>query len=237
MNLLLLNRNDLIAENRAEISGEKVRHLVEILGSTEGREIKVGLLGEKKGKAVIEKLDTDRAVLSFELNEDPLPKIPLTAIVALARPKVLSRLISDLTTYGVRKIEIIKTYYGDKGYFDNELFTEEGLVEAASKGLEQSMDTILPEINIVKRFGPYSNDILPLYPQDAKCFIALPGDNPMLRDVEKGESNVVAIGPERGFTKYEAEQFVKAGFIPVSLGSRILRTEAAAHTCVSQFLE
>jgi 16S rRNA (uracil1498-N3)-methyltransferase len=57
-----------------------------------------------------------------------------------------------------------------------------------------------------------------------------------LRNIKKGTGNVIAIGPERGFTKYEVNQFIKAGFIPVKLGNRIIRTEAAVHTAVSQGL-
>jgi RsmE family RNA methyltransferase len=236
MNLLLLNRSDLIAENKAEIFGEKVRHLNEILKLNPGNEVRVGILNGKKGKAVIEKIETEKAVLSFELYEDPLPKIPLSVIVALARPKVLSRLVSDLVSYGVEGIEIIQTYFGDKGYWENELFTESGLAEAVGKGLEQSMDTIPPKISLVKRFGPYSNDILPEYSAKSNCYIALPGDFPKIGEIEKGKSNIIAIGPERGWTKYEAAQFIKAGFQPVSLGNRVVRTEAAVHACVAHFI-
>lgn len=44
---------------------------------------------------------------------------------------------------------------------------------------------------------------------------------------EKPASVVVAIGPEGGFDPLEVEQFIRHGFQPVSLGSRILRTETA----------
>ena len=236
MNMLLLHRSDFIAENTAEIFGDKVRHLNEILKSNPGNEIRVGLLGGKKGRAVIEKIDAEKALLSFDLNENPLPKIPLSVIVALVRPKVLSRLISDLVSYGVEKIEIIQTYFGDKGYWENDLFSEAGLADTVEKGLEQSMDTVPPKINLVKRFGPYSNDILPEYAANSNCYIALPGEFPKIGEIVKGTSDVVAIGPERGFTKYEAAQFIKAGFQPVSLGGRILRTEAAVHSCVAHFI-
>lgn len=45
---------------------------------------------------------------------------------------------------------------------------------------------------------------------------------------EKPTSVVVAIGPEGGFDPLEVEQFICQGFQPVSLGSRILRTETAS---------
>ncbi len=40
-------------------------------------------------------------------------------------------------------------------------------------------------------------------------------------------STAVAIGVETGWSEYEIEQFQKAGFLPVSLGDRILRVETA----------
>ena len=43
-----------------------------------------------------------------------------------------------------------------------------------------------------------------------------------------GTSFVVAAGPEAGFTAQEEAAFVAAGFEPVSLGPRVLRTETAA---------
>ncbi len=41
-------------------------------------------------------------------------------------------------------------------------------------------------------------------------------------------SAVVAIGPEGGFDPWEVERFRQSGFIPVTMGDRILRTETAA---------
>ncbi|HQO92714.1 MAG TPA: RsmE family RNA methyltransferase, partial [bacterium] len=135
------------------------------------------------------------------------------------------------------KIEIIQTYFGDKGYWDNDIFTPSGLEECIVKGLEQSMDTVPPEISIVKRFGPYSNDVITQYNQEyTACFLTFPNAEDHLRNIEKKNKNVIAIGPERGFTKYEVNQFIKAGFIPVKLGNRIIRTEAAVHTAVAGFI-
>ncbi len=41
-------------------------------------------------------------------------------------------------------------------------------------------------------------------------------------------SVIVAIGPEGGFDPHEVDSFSQHGFLPVSLGSRILRTETAS---------
>lgn len=43
----------------------------------------------------------------------------------------------------------------------------------------------------------------------------------------------VMIGPEGSFSNYEIDMAVKAGFIPVNIGGRILRTETAAIAAIS----
>ena len=45
--------------------------------------------------------------------------------------------------------------------------------------------------------------------------------------VRPGVQAGIFIGPEGGFEEAEIEEAVKAGFEPISLGSRILRTETA----------
>ena len=46
--------------------------------------------------------------------------------------------------------------------------------------------------------------------------------------VEKAEAFVLAAGPEAGFTAEEEAALASAGFVPASLGPRVLRTDTAA---------
>jgi 16S rRNA (uracil1498-N3)-methyltransferase len=48
-----------------------------------------------------------------------------------------------------------------------------------------------------------------------------------------GSHIVLAVGPEGGWKKEEVEQAVACGFVPVTLGKRILRAETAALTALS----
>lgn len=50
---------------------------------------------------------------------------------------------------------------------------------------------------------------------------------------EKPQSIIVAIGPEGGFDPLEVRHFSQHGYVPVSLGSRILRTETASIAILS----
>lgn len=50
----------------------------------------------------------------------------------------------------------------------------------------------------------------------------------VLRSTDRPHSVCLAVGPEGGFSPEEAEEAKRCGFVSVSLGNRILRTESAA---------
>jgi 16S rRNA (uracil1498-N3)-methyltransferase len=57
----------------------------------------------------------------------------------------------------------------------------------------------------------------------------MPGAPTALRDVSRpGKAIELLVGPEGGLTGAEAEQAQRAGYVPVRLGPRVLRTETAA---------
>ncbi|MDO4261898.1 MAG: 16S rRNA (uracil(1498)-N(3))-methyltransferase [Eubacteriales bacterium] len=58
----------------------------------------------------------------------------------------------------------------------------------------------------------------------------------ILRGIERGQSVSVIIGPEGGLEKSEVEAAVEAGFLPVTLGKRILRTETAGLCVLSALM-
>jgi 16S rRNA (uracil1498-N3)-methyltransferase len=55
----------------------------------------------------------------------------------------------------------------------------------------------------------------------------------LLKDSSRTDRFIGIIGPEGGFSEEEVERAENAGFIPVSLGNRILRSETAAMTLVA----
>jgi 16S rRNA (uracil1498-N3)-methyltransferase len=60
-------------------------------------------------------------------------------------------------------------------------------------------------------------------------FILLPGGASNLQSQPKPQGRaILLIGPEGGFTTDEANVAQQAGFVPVLLGPRVLRTETAA---------
>ena len=65
-------------------------------------------------------------------------------------------------------------------------------------------------------------------------FILLPeGSRALHEQAAVGQDIVLLIGPEGGFTNDEALRAQHAGFVPIRLGSRVLRTETAAITGIA----
>ncbi len=67
----------------------------------------------------------------------------------------------------------------------------------------------------------------PFEPDPTKLLLSPRGET-RLSGIRGGNRFVLAAGPEAGFTPEEEQAFAKAGFQPVRLGPRILRTETAA---------
>jgi 16S rRNA (uracil1498-N3)-methyltransferase len=69
--------------------------------------------------------------------------------------------------------------------------------------------------------GPFEEGAL-------KLLLSPAASLPLSKALKKETQIVVAAGPEAGFDEREEAAFLKAGFAPVSLGPRVLRTETAA---------
>ena len=55
----------------------------------------------------------------------------------------------------------------------------------------------------------------------------------LIENITPGQDIAVFIGPEGGFEEAEVELAMQSGFMPVTLGKRILRTETAGLTVMA----
>ena len=63
--------------------------------------------------------------------------------------------------------------------------------------------------------------------------VLYPNADNKISDLEYKDSVSLAIGPEGDFTNYEVDSLTEKGFIPVTIGKRILRAETAAISAIS----
>jgi len=215
MNIVLLESEDIQTETWTIHSKRQLQHLREHLDITVGQNLKVGI---RNGARYITEI--------VSINEQAVPaKLPVHLIVALPRPKVLRRLIMDSVTLGVEKISLIHSYRVDKSYWQTPFLQQ--LDNYVTLGLEQAGDTIVPEIQMYKRFKPFVEDVLPsLISKETPAYVAHPyAEQSMPVNIPHACS--VVVGPEGGFIPYEVDLLTKYGCQAVSLGNRILRTETS----------
>lgn len=266
MNCILLPHDNFAVDGAHINSTAHIMHVHNILGAKVGDSLKIGQLDGYLGTAIIESMHLDNIQLGdVELTSAPPAKLDLTVVLALPRPKVLRRLIMDMTALGVRKIILINSYRTQKSYWQSPMLNR--LDEFVLEGLQQSIDTIAPIITLKKRFKPFVEDELGslICGDNEHAIVAHPysersltqylqhslnsagNDNQKNTNIQKSTHtqksvnnhklpNVVFIGAEGGWIDYEISLLAAQGCYAVHIGPRILRTEAAVNVILGQWL-
>jgi len=237
----------LLPKNAQNICDElQVTHIREVLKSKVGDTLSIGEMGGNIGRATIAEINTNEVVLSdITLDKKPPAKLDLTVILALPRPKVLRRLIMDMTSLGVNKLIIVNSYRTQKSYWQSPLLNR--IDEFVFEGLQQAIDTVPLEVELQKRFKPFVEDDFPALKEQGHAVIAHPYASQSWKAYldglksknshKKSMPKVLCIGAEGGWIDYEVQLLCKHGCTSVSLGARILRTETVVNVLLGQWLE
>lgn len=237
MNCILLFKSDFVnsQKNIVCLSGRRKAHIDTVFRAAIGKEYKVGLLNGLLGIGRVVSCTMESIEMEIELNQEPLPVLPLTLIMALCRPKSLKKSIEAATSLGVKKIYIIESWRVEKSFWKSPLLEPDRLLEHVILGLEQAKDTIPPKIEFRKRFKPFVEDELPVISEGTKRLVAHPYDS-ITCPHQLSSAITLAIGPEGGFIPFEIELLKKHKFIPVSIGERILRVEYAIPALIGRLI-
>ncbi len=248
----------LLPKNAKSISdAQQITHIKEVLKSKVGDSLTIGEMGGYIGKATIAQINANEVLLeSVTLDKKPPAKLDLTVILALPRPKVLRRLIMDMTSLGVNKLIIVNSYRTQKSYWQSPLLNR--IDEFVFEGLQQAIDTVPLEVEFQKRFKPFVEDDFPALlvdkngvKEEGKAVIAHPyatqswkayldglkSKNSHENSHKNSMPKVLCIGAEGGWINYEVQLLCKHGCTSVSLGARILRTETVVNVLLGHWLE
>ena len=233
MNLILLVPEDFQSSSEVLLRGRRFQHMAEVHRAEVGDRLKVGALNGQIGEGEVTGRGDDHIAMSVTLHREAPAPLPLTLILALPRPKMLKRTIQHATALGVKKLYLINAYRVEKSYWQSPWLAEDKLREQCVLGLEQAVDTAMPQIELRKRFKPFVEDELPSIAADSLKLVAHPTtDAPCPIDIQ--QQTTLAVGPEGGFIPYEVEKLQEAGFQSVHLGPRILRVETALPVLLSR---
>jgi RsmE family RNA methyltransferase len=239
MNLLLFEQNEL-RDSRLSLAGNdrRARHILDILGLHPDDTVRVGMINGKTGSGRILQAGEQGVELEITLSELPSAGPDITLILALPRPIMLQRILKQATVMGVRHFHLIRSARVQKSYFQSTGVREENIREVLWQGLEQAMDTRLPEVFIHPRFRPFVEDVVPTLEQGR--LLAHPDASLTLPDLYAQDrlhrKLVLAIGPEGGWNDFEVHSFRDQGFACFSFGSRILHVDTAVLVLLSQLM-
>lgn len=168
-----------------------------------------------------EKNDTFALINDVELH--PYPEAELH--IAIAPTKNMERtewFVEKAVEAGIKRISFVQCEHSERT-----TIKEERLTRVAISAIKQSGELWMPEFSGMISF----EDFLKSSVQGLRC-IAWCGDTEpkiKLKDIiQPTQSVTVLIGPEGDFTHHEVQLAKSAGFVPVSLGEKRLRTETAA---------
>jgi RsmE family RNA methyltransferase len=237
MNLILIDPRE-IHGNSATLTGRRAAHVRKTLRSRAGETIRVGIIDGPIGSGLIRRIEPGLVDLDIKTDTTPPPKTPTGLIIALPRPIMLKRVLAQTASLGIEKIFLINANRVEKSFFKSSLLSEDNLREYLLLGLEQAVDTILPEISIHHRFRPFVEDRLPEISRDYPVrLVAHPGGGAELSPAllpDPASPALIAIGPEGGWIDFEIDRFTEQGFGCFSLGPRILRVDTAVPAILSQ---
>ena len=229
-----------IKRNTARISGSDINHIKNVLRLNPGDDLELFDGTGNVYAAKIKKIDKKEVVCEIASYRESKsePHVQVTIIQCLPKGPKINLIIQKLTEIGVYKIipaiseRSIPNLSEEK--MEKKVLRWQRIAKEAS---EQSARGIVPHVMEIKPFEKAleetKNAGLKLIPWEMEDKRTL---KEILKKNKKVESISIAIGPEGGFSKEETEKAEKAGFIPISLGKRILRTETAGIVVLADIL-
>jgi len=244
MNLLLFESAEILADNTIVLNDRRSEHIIRVLGCGIGDSIRAGMINGPAGTGEIISIGRGRknpeVVLRFT-PESGLPSQPaVDLIMGLVRPIMLKKILVQAASIGVGKIFLINANRVEKSFFGARLLKDENYRPYLLEGLEQAKDTFLPQLTIHQRFRPFVEDYIPTIANTYnKMLVAHPDAIEGLKQAAGIGINgrtLLAVGPEGGWVDFEIEKFIEQSFVPVSMGSRILRTDTAVVSLLAQLM-
>ncbi len=227
-----------IRDGMVRIAGEDVRHIRSVLRMRPGEQILVACGDEWEYTCQIEHLSEEEVTARVLDAQKPGKELPsrITLFQCLPKSDKMETVIQKAVELGayavvpvVSKRCVVKL---DERRAANKAVRWNTVAASAAK---QSKRMIVPE---VKPPCSFQDALREAQDMDVRLIPyenteGMSGTRKIFSSVRPGDSIAVLIGPEGGFEETEVEEAQEAGFLPVTLGKRILRTETAGMTVLS----
>jgi 16S rRNA (uracil1498-N3)-methyltransferase len=220
---------DQVIGDRAVLVGEHAEHLVRVLRARLGQEFEIAT-GEGVRLGRISQIGEERVEFTLGAEIPQALEAPVVLLLAIFKFDRMEWALEKATELGVTQVVPVVARR-----------TEKHLAAAAAKRVARWRRIALEAAQQSRRAAPLEIAA----PQPLKSALQTPAGLRIVlaesergvtlkqalsgnRKPEPGNSLVLAVGPEGGWTEEELAQFAAAGWVPASLGNAILRAETAA---------
>jgi len=219
-----------------DLTGSDVHHIRDVLRLKAGDALE---LLDGTGKVYAAKIsEIGKNKITCEIisskPEESEPKVKVTIAQSLPKSSKMDFIIEKCTELGVHQIIPMLT---ERTVVKSPKI--ERWLKIAKEAAEQSGRAVIPEITSLMNF----EEVLKLRNQFDQALI--PWELEKAHTLKKHFTDIpisrcpdilIMIGPEGGFSQKEVASAEAAGFIPISLGKRILRTETAGMAVLSAIM-
>nr|WP_321466919.1 16S rRNA (uracil(1498)-N(3))-methyltransferase [uncultured Desulfobulbus sp.] len=235
MNLLLVHLSEIV-DDEVILADRRAEHLLKVLKVAPGDAVRVGVVQGLIGTGRVLDIEKGCVRLAVVLSHAPVCDLHVELILALPRPIMLQRILKQATVLGVRRFHLIRSRRVEKSFFHSPVLEPEKIRGLLLEGMEQAMDTWLPEVQIHPQFKPFVEDVLPTL--TGQGLIADPGGSGTLGGIPitgaQGQRILLAVGPEGGWSDYELSRLSEQGFYGFTMGNRILHVDTAVVALLAQ---
>jgi RsmE family RNA methyltransferase len=235
MNLILLDPKQTLNAGQYALTDRQLTHITKVIKAKQGDVLRVGVLNGKIGVGIYAPPTVDQIGHIHSLNLTLLAPdaLPMILVMALPRPNMLKRTLSNIAAMGVKELYLIHSAKVEKSYWQSPVLQTESIQQSLLEGLEQAKDTVMPKCSLIPRFRPFVEDQLPALLENRRGLLAHPYlAKPCPIDIQ--ESCILALGPEGGWNEFEVGKWLEAGMESVQLGSRILKVETVVPVLLSR---
>lgn len=228
-----------IQGKRIVITGSDVNHIKNVLRMKIGEEIAVsnGTDG-KEYRCGIEEFSEDEVICTLRFVKEDGLELPARVTLFQGLPKAdkMEFIVQKMVELGVYRIIPVATKRAvvklDEKKAKTRVARWQAIAEAAAK---QSKRRIVPQVGEVctmkAALAQAASMDLKLIPYELSE--GMEKTRELIEKAAPGQEIAIFIGPEGGFEEAEVSMAMDSGFVPVTLGKRILRTETAGLTVMA----
>lgn len=224
MNLFLLPEQ--VAQVQWPANDARTQHLKKVLHAQDGDIVDFGVVNGPRGKGLVQWEKSGAVNLSLKWNEKHASDLlPITLLVGLSRPQTCRKVIEQASTLGVSKLIFFTAEKSEASYTESSLWNQEWY-RLLIKGAEQAFSCHLPhceKVNCLETaiqsslFATFRLALDVYEASQAISEVTIPNH----------ENNLLAVGPERGWSQSERELLREQKFTLCHMGQRVLRVETA----------